>query len=419
MNVFIALNLLLFANLYTVVPSDTVSLQQLHDMATKQWPMSAESQRTVQVNDLKMDQLVTVWLPEIHLNATAQYHSEVTTIPFSVPGFSAPSQPHERFSVSLDMQQVIWDGGMSRGQKDLLQKSMTADQSRISAEVYQIKDQVNEVFFSILILNYRLESMYLLDAELSERISQLEIRSTAGVVLTTQVDLIKLEQLRIRQSTVELVRLRNQAYNILAILTGYDFSGNEVLIAEEIPQTQQRPELQYLSDQQELLRAKQHMLNATRMPRISAFGQLSVGRPGPDIFNDEIRPFYVVGVQGRWRVWDWGNTRREKQIIDLNIKTINDQKGIFLQAQSIKDATLRSRISAIQDQLSLDDEIIEMRSKVLNTYENQLLHGTITSTEYLIEFNATHQAKLHQKIRQVDLLKHTTLLKTLNYNPEN
>lgn len=418
MNLFIVLQLLLLTQFQSIAPTDTIRLAQLHEMSNQHWPMINESQRVLQLNELRLEQLNTVWLPDVHLNATAQYHSEVTSIPFSIPGFALPTQPHERFSVSLDVQQVIWDGGATRHQREVLQKSMNTDRSRVSVEAYQLKDQVNELFFSILILNYRLESMELLDSELRERIEQLEIRSTAGAILSTQVDLMKVEQLRIRQSKVELHRLRQQAYQILAILTGYDFTGEEVLITDEFYVSEQRPELQYLEHQQDLLRARQSMLSTTLLPKISAFGQFSVGRPGPDIFNDEVRPFYVIGIQGRWRLWDWGNNRRDRQILDVNIKTIHDQKELFTQAQSIKEATIKSRIQTIQDQLALDHEIIEMRTTVLQTYENQLLNGSITSTEFLIEFNATHQARLQQKIRQVDLLKHTVQLQTLNYNPE-
>lgn len=418
MNLFIAIQLLVLIQLQSIATTDTIRLAQLHEMAGQHWPMSDESQRVLQMNHLRMEQLHSVWLPEIHLNATAQYHSEVTRIPFSIPGFTLPNQPHERFSVSLDVQQVIWDGGSTRRQRDVYQNSMAADQSRVLVEAYQLKDQVNEMFFSILILNYRLESMELLDSELRERIEQLEIRTTAGAILSTQVDLMKLEQLRIRQSKAELHRLRQQACQILAILTGYDFTGDEVLIPDEIYVPEQRPELEYLTHQQNLIRARQLMLSTSRRPRISAFGQFSVGRPGPDIFNDEVRPFYVVGIQGRWKLWDWGNMHRDRQMLDMNIKTIHDQKELFTRAQSIKEATIKARIQTIHDQLALDHEIIEMRTSVLQTYENQLLNGTITSTEFLIEFNATHQARLQLKIRQIDLLKYTVQLQTLNHTPE-
>jgi outer membrane protein TolC len=398
--------------------SDTLSLSQMHALAEQNWPSYSQLERSEQISDLRIESLRQTWLPDVFMNVSAQYHSEVTNIPFSAPGVTPPSQPHDRYSAVMEVQQTLWDGGMSKKRTDLEKRSQKVNEQKVAVDLYALKEQVNETFFSIVLLEQRLNSLEIIINELHERQNLLEARVEAGLILSTQLDILKLETLKSRQSISELRHLKLSAFDVLEILTGTELSGDETLILDDIEIDQMRPELSLFDAQIESMRASMELTKVNLMPKLSAFGQGGIGRPGPDIFNDSFRPYFVVGVQGRWQLWDWRKSNRDRQEIQLGIRTIEDSRKSFIRIQSIQIAKQLARIESIEEQLAMDDEIIALRESVVKSTSSQLENGVITATEFLIELNASHLSRLQRKIREIELFKAQTALKTINISVE-
>lgn len=404
--------------MFIFLSSDSLTLSQLHDQAEKNWPSYSQLERTQQISNLRIESIRKSWLPEVHFGLSAQYHSEVTSVPFSAPGVTPPSQPHDRYSAVLDVQQMIWDGGGSQKRSELEKHSQIVNQLKVAVNLYELKDQVNEVFFSILLLEQRLKSMDIIANELKERLNLLKSRVDAGVILSTQMDILKLEMLKVQQSVFELKQMKKSAFEMLEILTGTELTGSEILIMDDLTSDEIRPELLLFDAQIKTLNASMELTKVSLMPKITAFGQGGVGKPGPDIFNDSFRPYFVVGIQGRWQLWDWNRSKRDRQELQLGIRTIDESRDSFLRMQKIQVAQHRARILTIQEQLAIDDEIIALRDSVVQSTSSQLDNGVITATEFLIELNAFHQSMLQRKIREIELYKAQTALKTINISAE-
>src|SRR5690606_24053802 len=159
------------------------------------------------------------------------------------PGVTPPTQPHDRYSAVLDVQQMIWDGGGSQKRSELEKHSQIVNQLKVAVNLYELKDQVNEVFFSILLLEQRLKSMDIIANELKERLNLLKSRVDAGVILSTQMDILKLEMLKVQQSVFELKQMKKSAFEMLEILTATELSGSEILIMDDLTSDEIRPEL--------------------------------------------------------------------------------------------------------------------------------------------------------------------------------
>lgn len=401
---------------FTHESSDTLGLSKLYEAAEQNWPAYAQLDKVQDQVDIQLESIRSVWMPQVFVNASATYISEVTEIPFAPPGGSAPSQPHDRYTATLDVHQVLWDGGASKIQSRVADLTGKMDQAKIKSELYGLRSQINEVYFGILMLDVRLESINLLLEELSERLSAVNVGVDAGLLLRSQADALEAERIRARQQLVELQQLRRSAWRTLELLTGLEIEDTTVLDPTVASSSFVRPELLALSAQQDVFNARKGLLDVRLRPQVSAFAQGGVGRPGPNIFDDSVTPFYVVGVQLRWQFFNWGTSSREKQLLDIASGSIQSQMAAFRIGQAVQNVAQTERQSALLEQLAMDDEIIELRESVAQSSAQQLDSGVITASEYVSVLTSAHQAKLQRSIRELEYHKTKATIQLIQYS---
>jgi len=74
-----------------------------------------------------------------------------------IPGLEFPSPQNDQYNLTLDVSQIIYDGGIIRSQQDLAQLSGMVDNQQLKVELYQIRERVNALFFNVLFLQQKSE----------------------------------------------------------------------------------------------------------------------------------------------------------------------------------------------------------------------------------------------------------------------
>ena len=97
----------------------TVTLWQCYDSAAVISPLSGERELYAGMTLLRDRNLAAAWLPSLDLGGSFNYHSDVVDVSempgsMPVPPGSLPSIPHEQYRATVDLNQVIWDGGATR-----------------------------------------------------------------------------------------------------------------------------------------------------------------------------------------------------------------------------------------------------------------------------------------------------------------
>ena len=64
-----------------------------------------------------------------------------------------------------------------------------------------------------------------------------------------------------------------------------------------------------------------------------------------------------------------------------------------------------AEIRKIEEMISRDLQIIELREKISKSTSSQLDNGVITSTEYLTELNAESKSKLYLQAHKIQMVK--------------
>jgi len=200
--------------------TSTLTLDECYRLARENYPKLSDIEKQQQISTLHTNNIGSAWNPQLNLNAQATYQSEVTKIGLSLPGVNIPSLSKDQYKVYLDLRQNIYDGGISRSNRELEKASLNADIQNIEVEINSLNDRINQLYFGILSLSESMKILALKESTLGERLKMLESGYKNGMVTLRDVELIRAEILLTQQQVTEAEAERVSAIGALKILTG-------------------------------------------------------------------------------------------------------------------------------------------------------------------------------------------------------
>src|SRR5512139_2571935 len=129
---------------------ESLSLQQAYDLAQKNYPLIKQRQLISKTREYTIDNLSTGFLPQINLSGQATYQSEVTSVKVPIPGVNIESPSKDQYKVIADVNQIIYDGGSIRQQKNIQDLTEEVEIQKIEVELYRLKDRINQLFLGVL-----------------------------------------------------------------------------------------------------------------------------------------------------------------------------------------------------------------------------------------------------------------------------
>lgn len=413
MNKTIGVSVLLFFTI-SLFSQNQITLELCHEKAIENYPLSLQGELLDASNDLALKNLNKNYLPKLMINGQVHYQSDVTKTPFQdedIPGIpTIPTVEKDWYKITLDANQVIYDGSSTSRQKQLEEVKHEIEKQTLEIELFKLKQRVNQVYFNIILLKENAGILELHKKTLLSKLTKITSAVSNGTLLASNEDIIKAEIINIEQAIEEIEITHSSAIKILNEYTQLNIHENTELLLPEIEvdittYINNRPELTLFLMQQKRIETSKRLIGSKILPRFSAFGQAGYGRPGYDMLKNSFDDFYMIGARLSWNVWDWNHSKKEKEILDLQYEIISTQKSSFNQNTRID---LENKIASIQKterMISRDNEIIELRKRISESFSSQLENGVITSTEYLTEINAESKAKLDLEVHKIELVK--------------
>ncbi len=417
MNKLIILSLLSIITT-SLMAQDRVTLETCYEKAIENYPLSQQEELLTTSNELSIDNLNKNYLPQMAVNGQASYQSDVTKIPVqNIPAFGIEPLSKDWYKITLDVNQIIYDGGTTSKSKDLEQKNLQIDQQQLQVEYHGLKERINQVYFAILLLKSNKEILQLHLDDLKAKIKEVHSGVENGVLLASNENVLKAEIIKIQQSIGEVEADLNASIRIMQQYTGIEMNDQTEFQLPEVEVdpasvVNQRPEMTLFSLQQEKLEASKKLTASKLLPRLSAFGQAGYGRPGFDMLDNQFTDFYIVGARLSWNFWDWNHTKKEKEIFGIKQQIIETQKANLDRNISIDLENKRAAIHKAEENLKSDADIITLRDEIVKSASSQLNNGVITSSEYLTELNAQSKAKLDREVHKIELVKAKIAYKT-------
>ena len=413
--IFLLAQVLLWMAYLPAPAQQLITLRECYDLASKSSPITSEILVYDQIRQQKDKNLSKGWLPTIDANGSFIYNSSVIDLTeamgsLPVPGISdlISPMPHEQYKMTLEINQVIYDGGTIREAKSLEMAEFRAQEKQTEAELYKLKNQVNGYYFNILLLEKQEELLKTYRDLIQKRMTSIEAAIRNGVMLPTEQDVLLSEKINLEQQLAENSVQMGALQKVLSDITGSNIDTTVRLVlpmaeTSKIPPLT-RPELQIFELRKGQLDASIKLRESQRRPKVFGFATLGYGNPpGNNFFKDEFASFAIVGAGIRWNIYDWDKTSGEIQVIDYQ-KSLADIRKAELSAQLNRLLeTKMSEIKNLEARLETDSDLIEIRKRITQAAGSRFENGVITATEFMHELNAEKQAVINQEINRVRL----------------
>lgn len=398
---------------HTALSQKIVTLWQCYDSAAVATPLSGEGALYSEMSSLHNQNLASAWLPSLDLNGSFSYQSDVADITkmlgsIPLPPGSLPSIPHEQYRATFDVSQVMWDGGVTRSARAVEQVVNELNMKQNEADVYRLREQVNNYYFSILLVSGHMEVTGFLISDLDGRIKEASSGVANGVVTPVTLDVLKAEKIKAGQQLTELTRRRESLVSVLEQITGItglqdaSFQLPEITISGD--EIIDNPDMRLIELRSRQLEVSRDLLRSQRMPRAFGFAQAAYGNPpGTNFFSETADFYYSVGAGFKWNIFDWNKNSNERKSLSIQQQLIDIRRSATEESLQRLLTVKMAEISALREAAEQDDELINIRKKIAGVAASQLENGTITATQYLTELNNEKQAVISAAIRQISI----------------
>jgi outer membrane protein TolC len=392
-----------------------LTLKECYEMAMAATPITAEREAYSQISAVKDKNLSNGWLPTLDASGSFIYNSSVVDMTdvlgaIPIPGIADLIQPlpHEQYKLTVDINQVIYDGGAIKGARALEKADLNINEKQTETDLYKLRGQINSYYFNLLLLNRQKELLQNYLELINKRITSLNSALASGVILKSDIDVITSEKINLEQQLIENGIRKASFLKILANLTGteIDTSTEFVIPASEEKLTGEltRPELQIFDLRKEQLDASRQVIQSKRIPKAFGFATLGYGNPpGSNFFKDEFAPYYILGAGVKWNIFDWNKTKNEKQLISLQQGILENRKSDLMENLNRLLESKNAEIVNLNSMLESDTALIAIRKRITGTAESQYENGTITATELLNAMNSERQAMINYEIHKINL----------------
>ena len=355
------------------------------------------------------------WLPQLSVMAQATYQSDVTSWPDEMKtmmagmGVEMKGLKKDQYRVGIDVSQTIYDGGAISSSKTIAREQGLMQVAQTQVDIYNVRKRVNEMYFSLLMLDEQIRMNKDLQTLLEGNERKLESMVKSGTAAGSDWQSVKAERLNAMQQMTSLESQRRMLYAVLSRFCGMEVRAVQKPNATMGSGTVNRPEMQLFDSQLRLADAQEKALDAAVKPRLGVFVQGFYGYPGYNMFEDMMKHEWslngMIGARLTWNIGALYTRKNDKAKIQFQRNMIENSRDVFLFNNSMEQLLQNENIARYRKLISADDEIISLRSAVRKAAESKLSHGIIDVNDLVREINSENAARIQKSVHEIEMLK--------------
>ncbi len=394
------------------------TLDECQQAAEKNYPLIRQYGLIEKTTELTVANIQKGWLPQVSAQAQATYQSDVTAWPDEMKmmmngmGIDMKGLTKDQYRVGIDVQQTIYDGGVIGSQKAIAREQGKVQAAQNEVNIYHVRKRVNEMYFSLLLIDEQIKLNVDLQTLLVGNESKLESMTKHGTAAESDLQNVKAERLNVVQKATELASQRQMLQRMLSTFCGMEVKEvrKPVLsVAEVLQQTGRRPELKALDAQIDLLNAQERALNAALIPKVGVFAQGFYGYPGLNMFEDMMHRKWslngIVGARVTWNIGALYTRKNDKAKLQLQRDMTENSREVFLFNNNLEQIQQNENMARYRQLMAHDGEIIALRQAVRKAAESKLAHGIIDVNDLVREINQENVARVQQSVHEIEMLK--------------
>lgn len=391
------------------------TLEECQQAAEQNYPLIRQYDLIKKTTDLTVSNIAKGWLPQVSASAQVTYQSDVAGFPdqmqnlYQQIGLDMKGLTKDQYRVGVDINQTVYDGGAISSQKQIAREQGMVQTTQTEVTIYHVRKRVNEMYFSLLLLDEQIQ----LNKDLQELLGGSERQVTSmvkgGTAAECDLQKVKAERLNVVQQAVSLESQKKMLLTMLSTFCGIEVSHIQKPTFTEINNENNRPELRLFEAQLRLYDAQEKALNAAIMPKLGVFAQGFYGYPGYNMFEDMMKHNWslngMIGARLTWNIGALYTRKNDKAKIQIQRELTENNRDVFLFNNHQEQIQQNEEIARYKKIMANDEEIIALRSSVRKAAESKLSHGIIEVNDLVKDLNAENAAKVQQSIHEIEMLK--------------
>lgn len=380
---------------FGLLAQEQLSLEECYQLVDTNYPLAQQNVLMENQTAIDLEAINAEKLPQLGLSAQSTYQSDVIEIPLANSTIEPPNKDQYRATASVN--QLIYAGGIVNAKANFANAVLETRQKELEVALYQLKKQVNQLYFSILLTQEKNLLLLARKSQLQSKLKEVKSGIEYGVLLPTSDKTIEAELLLIEQELTEVDRNRLLLIETLSALIGKDLSLTTVfqqpIILTELSPILKRPELELFQLKIEEIERSEQLLSKQNSPKLVGFADGGYGNPGLNMLDNSFQAFYMVGLKLNWKVFDWNANKKQRESLLINQAIVDTETETFKLNTNIELNQQQTEINKISEYIATDTEIITLRQEVLNAAESQLRNGVITASAYITELTNLYEAE--------------------------
>ena len=391
------------------------TLDECQKAAEQNYPLIRQYDLIGKTTELTVANIGKGWLPQISASAQATLQSDVVSWPDQMKtmmtgmGIEMKGLKKDQYRVGIDINQTVYDGGAISSQKAIAREQGKVEAAQTEVNIYNVRKRVNEMYFSLLLLNDQI----LLNRDLEELLAGNERKLASmvknGTAAESDLQSLKAERLNTMQRTTELESQKRMLQTMLSTFCGIEVTAVGKPDARTSEGVGNRPEMRLFDSQLRLVDMQEKALNSALMPKLGVFAQGFYGYPGYNMFEDMMSHKWswngMIGARLTWNIGALYTRKNDKARLKLQRDMTETSREVFLFNNNLEQIQQNENISRYKRLMADDDEIISLRSAVRKAAESKLSHGIIDVNDLVREINAENAARLQQSMHEICMLK--------------
>ena len=228
--VLIIIFLLLF--LRPTINRAQLSLDYCQVMAYNNYPLIQQFDLIEKSKKLTISNANKAYLPQFDITLIGGI---VEGLPSFGPSGSDPTSSATTQLITVgQLNQVIWDGGMTKASKGIITANSAIERAELEINLYQLKERINNLYFGVLLINEQMAQLDLLSETLLRNQKRIKIAIENGTAFRSDEDELKLELINVQLKRDELYYNKLAYSNVLAAMIGQEISEDAVLTRPDL-----------------------------------------------------------------------------------------------------------------------------------------------------------------------------------------
>ena len=404
----------LLAMILLPIAVHALSLNEARSMARNNYPAIRQYRMIEQSRDFTLDNVMKGWLPQVSISAGAYGFTDILK---SDKKMEQAGMDMNNFmaNASVMIKQSVYDGGQIAARKKVVWAESQVQKQQLDVSMYAINEQVDQLFFSILLLDEQLEQNALLQKDLATSEQTIRSMMTGGIANQTDLDAILVEKLKAEQQNESLLASRQAYLRMLGVFVGKDLVADAETLEKPtqgyVKANVNRPELNYYASQNLLLDAQRKQLNTLLRPTVGIFGMGMVHSKMSDMLNNRMM---VAGVSVSWNIGALYTRKNDIRKIEVQCQMNDSQREMFLFNNRLQNEEADGAIASLKRQIEKDEEIVRLRENIRGKSDRKVELGTKSVNELVSDINAVSLARAQKAMHEIQLLKETYRQKNIN-----